>query len=76
MANLGISTANFSKAFLGGTPDEPYLPANKSQGVGMIVVERVTFFAGLLTGRANVGGVAIAESNTTAVVAAEVGTQC
>ena len=66
VANLGISTANFSKAFLGGTPDESYLPANKTQGVAMIVVERVTFFAGLLTGRANVGGVVIAESQTAA----------
>ena len=65
-ANLGISTANFSKAFLGGTPDEPYLPTNKTQGVSMIVVEKATFFVGLLTGRANVGGVAIAESQTTA----------
>jgi hypothetical protein len=37
----------------------------------MVIAEDVTFFAGFLTGRANVGGVALAEAKSTAAVTNE-----
>ena len=72
-ANMWIGMGNFSKEFLGGNPTEPYRPNNLTQAVTMVVAEDVSFFAGLLVGRPNVGGVAIAETQTTATIAAEAG---
>jgi hypothetical protein len=52
---------------------EPYKPDYFAQAVGMVIVEDVTLFGGFLGGRPQVGGVAIAEAKTTAVIASAVG---
>jgi RHS repeat-associated protein len=74
-ANTWLGMNNSMAAFnaLGAEPVEPYQPTNTTQAVTMVIAERVTFFAGFLTGRANVGGVAIAEAKTTVGVASAVG---
>jgi RHS repeat-associated protein len=74
-ANTWIGMGNFTKAFIGGTPTEPYRPTNMRQAVTMAVVEDASFFAGLLSGRASVGGVAIAEGQTTSATATRMSTQ-
>ena len=65
VANTWIAMGNFTKAFVGGIPTEPFRPTNTTQAVTMVITEDVSFFAGVLIGRANVGGVAISESQTT-----------
>ena len=64
-ANTWIGMNNFTHAFTGwGNYVEPYQPANKTQEASMNVTGDVAFFAGLLTGKAQVGGVAVAEDET------------
>jgi hypothetical protein len=46
---------------------EPYRPFNKTQEAAMVVTGDVFLFGGLLSGRTQIGGVAVAEAETTAV---------
>ena len=69
-ANIFLGMGNVTAAFTGGEPTALYTPSNKTQAVMMIVTDRVALFAGLSSGRPQVGGVAVAETNTTAQVAA------
>lgn len=74
IANVGIGMNNLTHAFTGkGNHIEPFQPSNVAQEVGMVITERVTFFGGLIGGRAQVGGVLVAETKTRAQVAAGVG---
>ena len=75
VVNIGIGMNNVVAHFGGANAKhiEPYQPDNLAQAVGMVITEDVTFFGALLGGRAQVGGVAIAEGQTTTVVAARVG---
>jgi hypothetical protein len=71
-ANVWTGMNNFTHAFTGwGEHIEPFKPANKTQEVSMNITGDVAMFGALLTGRAQVGGVAIAEGESTAIGAAE-----
>jgi RHS repeat-associated protein len=74
IANIGLGINNLMADFKIGNAKHVQLfePANKTQEAAMKVTGDVLFFAGLLTGRAQVGGVAIAEGETTAVTSARV----
>jgi len=75
VANIGIGMNNVMADFGAGNAKhvEPFKADNLAQAVGMVVTEDVSLIGGLLGGRAQVGGVAIAEAEGPAVVAAEVG---
>jgi RHS repeat-associated protein len=75
LGNILIGMNNVSADFgIPGTKHiEPYKADNFAQAVGMVVTNDVSIFGALLGGRAQIGGVAIADGETTAVVASEVG---
>jgi RHS repeat-associated protein len=75
LANIGIGMNNVLADFGAGNARhiEPYKADNFAQAVGMVITNDVSIFGALLGGRAQIGGVAIADAETTAVVASEVG---
>jgi RHS repeat-associated protein len=70
-ANTWIGMGNVTRAFSGQSPLPGYAPSNKTQEVSMVVTADVALFAGLLGGKPQVGGVALAEAEQTAVLASE-----
>jgi hypothetical protein len=72
-ANTYIGVGNFTKSYIGGEYTELYQPTNKTQEFTMNTVATVALFAGLMTGKASVGGVAVADAKATTIVAAEAG---
>jgi hypothetical protein len=70
VANIGIGMNN---SVVGAKPVEPYRAGNMTQGMAMVVTEDLTIFGPLLGGRAQVGGVAIADAEETAAVTSRLG---
>ena len=75
VANIAIGINNLMADFkaAGAEHVQTYEGANRTQQAALRVTEDVTFFVGLLGGKAQVGGVAVAESNTATAAAARAG---
>jgi hypothetical protein len=70
-ANILIGASNIGAGATGQPMTEPLRPEGKVQTVSMIVADRVFLFGSLLGGKPNVGGVAVADTKATTVVAGE-----
>jgi RHS repeat-associated protein len=70
IANIGLGMNNFMAERGLGEHVEPYKADNFAQDIGMIITEKVSILGAFLGGRPQVGGVLVAETKTTAQVAA------
>jgi RHS repeat-associated protein len=72
LANIGIGASNIGAEAVNGSPTQPYQANNAGEAYGMRVVEVVSVFGGLLSGKGP-ARVMVAETKPTTAVAAEVG---
>jgi RHS repeat-associated protein len=72
IANIVTGMANTTAMFTHGSFTEPFAPTNNAQAVSMLLTDRGAFFGSLATGRAQVGGVVIAETESTTVTSSHV----
>jgi RHS repeat-associated protein len=70
IANIGLGMNNFMAERGLGEHVEPYKADNFAQDIGMIITEKVSILGAFLGGRPQVGGVLVADTKTTAQVAA------
>ena len=70
IGNIGFGMSNFMADRGLGKHIEPYKADNFTQGAAMVVTGDVAFFGGLIAGKPQVGGVAIAEGESTVAITA------